>query len=319
MWPNSWPTITQLRSYAWSIFWFGNGGFPASSFLPAAGSNYLNQFQVNCTIGGQVATNTPVLYVSDQTTVTISSSLVWNGPQTTGQLSLLQLSQLTNCGFWAGIDQVSGPQLSPWVWTFQSLRPRIDNTSNCAVASVFPNTTVFNTWVDYPCNATYNIACLYNASSTNNTSGVNNTGRWMFSNVTLTWYVAYQNSSQYCPTGYSFDVPKTATQSLALQAAMTAKNIPNVWLKINDIDSEGTWVTNWSGVIPVTPAGTSWWNTIVEGFQSAVQSWPYILGGVILFFVICIPLTFFVCRHYKNKKLKRGFKEFNDTVNLEDK
>jgi len=218
-----------------------------------------------------------------------------------------------SCGFWVGMDKVGSenPKTNSAVWSFLSGRPSVDPTRNC-VSMLFNSSVNVWQWIDDNCTNSYYVGCR---SDTNPMF-------WTVSNVTMTWYVAYApngtNSSGICPVGYHFDVPATSIQARNLAAVKNTNSmVVAIWVKLNDIDTEGTFLTSWSGIIPAVPF-TIWDNVVYYALQAA-DKWYYIVAGFVVFFAICIPITFLVCRRLKKRRLQKGFKQFNDSVSLDDK
>jgi hypothetical protein len=147
--------------------------------------------------------------------------------------------ELLQCGFWAGMDQIGEDALTRGVWSFALDRPALNNKSNCAQMRLSQSDY---SWIDDVCTQEFRLACVKNDSWDD----------WTVSDTKLSWYNGYPNGSNvtHCPSGYRFDVPRTAPQNRKLQLAMSANSVQNVWLKLNDIDSESSWITTWTGQIP---------------------------------------------------------------------
>jgi len=250
--------------------------------------------------------------------VSIAGNPVFDGLSATGAVSPLLLNALFECDMYVALDNLGADVANPStanlidsIWSFKLYRPVFDNTTNCAVM-----TNAYR-WIDTNCTNSYPVACVSDT----------NPQLWQASNTSYDWYTAANPNisavnitMNVCPPGYHFDVPSTARQNAALKAYFqNSPSLVNLWLKFNDIDQEGQWKRTWSGIVPYIAPTNTIWDTFYSVYGAAAEKWPYILGAVLLFFAICIPGTFFICRRIKKRRLQRGFKEFNDSVSLDDK
>jgi hypothetical protein len=158
----------------------------------------------------------------------------WSGVVATGTLTPPRANEMANCGFWVGLDSVSADnaKTQATVWTFPPDRPSNDSGKNCVQMSY---STTLNQWAlfDDNCSTTYFVACqLVTAPEV-----------WTISNRTMSWYEAYDvnktNTATICPPDYKLEAPATPMQKSALGARMLISSASNVWIKLNDIDTEG--------------------------------------------------------------------------------
>jgi hypothetical protein len=310
LFPTRFPTLTELQGLGKNIAYIGPaiGGLP-DPFYPYQSGDIVSDFipfpacisSAQSTIPADENGN----FYADQRVIVVGN-VTLNGPALTGTMDATAISELNDCGFWIGLDDISDAVLNISMWSFALNYPISSPTLNC----VYLNATNM-LWQNGDCTKIYKAACQNDSDPYN----------WVLSNVASTWYTA----SSHCPSGTVFYAPSNGAMNKVLKDVLAATSETAIWLKFNDIDVEGVWTRNWTGTIPqsttnsidtstggttqgtflVPSSSTGSWTSLAQQWFSVNYIYIAAIGGALLI-GICIIICFcFIRKKKKDQDLNR--------------
>lgn len=116
------------------------------------------------------------------------------------------------------------PRTSEAVWSWAKNEPSNAANEDCAVST----NGRFN---DTECSLLHAFACS------------NSVGVWKVTNTSNAWSMGEVSCKSEFGSSFNFDVPRTAKQNKAMEAAKTLANKSSVWLNYTDGKNEGYWLT----------------------------------------------------------------------------